>query len=56
MLLYIRNTLDFLETTFAEMNKSTKDIELQWVSISQKNNKTILIPGMRVWPSQRVFP
>ena len=40
---FIKNSLDFSESSFAYLNKSIKDIEIQWISISQKPNKTILI-------------
>ena len=40
---FIRNNLDFSENTHSFLNMSSKDIEMQWLSISQKPNKTILI-------------
>ena len=40
---FIRNNLDFSENTHSSLNMSSKDIEMQWLSISQKPNKTILI-------------
>ena len=40
---FIRNNLDFSENTHSFLNMSSKDIEMQWLSISQKTNKTILI-------------
>ena len=40
---FIRNNLDFSENTYSYLNRSTKDIEMQWISVLQKPNKTILI-------------
>ena len=40
---FIKNSLDFAENAFSTHNKSNKDIEIQWIAISQKPNKTILI-------------
>ena len=40
---FIRNNLDFSENTHSFLNMSSTDIEMQWLSISQKTNKTILI-------------
>ena len=40
---YINNTLCFSENTYSDLNISTIDLEAQWVAISQKPNKTILI-------------
>ena len=41
--LYIRSGLDFSETSHSNLNTSSKDIEMQWVSIKQPHNKLILI-------------
>ena len=40
---YIKNSIDFSETSHATMNRSLKDIEIQWISIFQKPNITILV-------------
>ena len=40
---YVKNTLNYSETSYSHMNRSCKDLESQWISINQKPNKTILI-------------
>ena len=40
---FIKNSLEFSETAFDHMNISNNNIEIQWISINQKPNKTILI-------------
>ena len=44
--MYINNKLGFSENAYSEFNVSTIDLEAQWVSISQKPNKTILIGNL----------
>ena len=44
--MYITNKLNFSNEKFAYLNSSTKDLESQWVSISQKPNKTILLGNL----------
>ena len=43
---FIKNTLDFSATNFKHLNQSSKDIELQWISISLPHSKSILIGNM----------
>ena len=40
---YIRNNLNFSETSHSHFNTSNITIESQWISINQKNSKLILI-------------
>ena len=44
--MYINNKLFFSEYAYSDFNVSTIDLEAQWVSISQKPNKTILIGNL----------
>ena len=44
--MYINNTLCFSENTYSDLDISTIDLEAQWVAISQKPNKTILIGNL----------
>ena len=44
--MYIKDTLQFSEVEYSQYNKSSKDIECQWISIFQKPNKTILIGNL----------
>ena len=53
--MYIKNTLHFSEFEYAHFNKSTKDIETQWISILKKTNKTILL-GNLYRPAQGDIP
>ena len=41
--IYIDNKLDFSDSDYSHFNISTINLEVQWVSIAQKPNKTILI-------------
>ena len=38
---FIKNSLEFSETAFDYLNVSNKNIEIQWILIYQKPNKTI---------------
>ena len=40
---YINNNLQYSDMDFNYLNKSSKDIEIQWISIRQKTNKVVLI-------------
>ena len=44
--IYIKSTLQYSETDFSHYNSSNIDIESQWISISQKPNKTILLGNL----------
>ena len=41
--MYIKNTLQFSDMEYSGYKRSNKNIECQWISISQKPNKTILL-------------
>ena len=41
--IYIKNNLISSDTEFQHLNKSCKDIEVQWISIRQPNIKTIVV-------------
>ena len=40
--IYINNNLNYSDSSHKHLNMNSKDIESQWVAISQKPNKTIL--------------
>ena len=40
---YIRNSLNYSENTHKHLNRNSRNIESQWISILQKPNKTILL-------------
>ena len=40
---FIRNNLRFSDTKYAEFNMSCKDLEMQWVEISPRNIRPILL-------------
>ena len=44
--MFIDNKLSFSENTHAHFNTSTIDLEAQWVTVTQKPNKTILIGNL----------
>ena len=44
--LYICNGLDFSESSHSNLNISSRDIEMQWVSIKQPHSKLIVIGNL----------
>ena len=44
--MYLNNKLDFSDMTYAHLNSSSIDLESQWVAITQKPNKTILLGNL----------
>ena len=40
---YIKNGLNFSDTKYAKLNTSCKDLEMQWLELSPKNMRPILI-------------
>ena len=44
--MYLSNKLNFSDVNFAHLNCSTVDLESQWISITQKPNKTILLGNL----------